>query len=105
MSSISLSTLQKAQEKLETVKALITTHFDKTSSNSNFLTIYNDGLSIYLEWYPRTYMIITTMAVYYGLPSDLIAAIYDANSLLKQLRRQLQKIVRRLSLDKHPILD
>ena len=70
MSSISLSTLQKAQEKLETVKTLI-----------------------------------TTMAVYYGLPSDFNAAIYDANSLLKQLRRQLRKIARRLSLDKHPILD
>ncbi len=69
MSSISLSTLQKAQEKLETVKTLTTTHFEKTSSNSNLLTIYNEGLTIYLEWYPRTYMIITTMAVYYGLIS------------------------------------
>jgi hypothetical protein len=105
MSSISFSTLQKAQEKLETVKTLITTHFEKTSSNSNLLTIYNEGLTIYLEWYPRTYMIITTMAVYYGLPTDFNAAIYDANSLLKQLRRQLRKIARRLSPDKHPILD
>jgi hypothetical protein len=105
MSSISLSTLQKAQEKLETVKALITTHFDKTSSNSNLLTIYNEGPTIYLEWYPHTYMIITTMAVYYSLPTDFNAAIYDENSLLKQLRRQLRKISTRLSLDKHPILD
>ena len=96
--------IPEAQIIINSIRTEIQNHFQ----NPEFLSLldqYNQGLNLYIKWYPKFRSLIRTTATYYHLPINFSSDLYHTNAILRDLRRQLNKTTQHLSLDRHPILD